>query len=275
MNTWISRRILGFGAGLGSGFGSGFGSGLGPIARAGAGLRAARRALILAVATLTLKGCGDLALPGAATGPSETVAMAGGAVQLATPPGYCVDRRALRQSPRQGFALIARCDRLGARGFAAGQRLALITVTTLRRGAAASPPTLDALAAAAAPAEVLERRMAGDLPMLRLRTPDGAAARDLSPQHWRTAFALNGHLVGLTLYAPEGSAALGAEGMTILGETAMRIRRASARPLERDTGAKPKPGALLGAPKTTGSDPASDPAPANSGPLGAIAGLFQ
>lgn len=213
------------------------------------------KAILACAAALTLKGCGEISAPRQMT----EVSLAGGAVRVATPPGYCIDGGSIRQSPRAGFAMIARCDALDRRGFAAGQELALITVTTGRHTDGTPAPGLDEMARAAAPARILSRRMLGDLPMLRLDTGAGPVA-EVSPQHWRTAFVANGYLVALALYAPDGSKALEAGGMRVLQDLANRTRRASARPLLADD----KP-AKAQTPRT----------PRNASPLAALAGLFE
>ncbi len=51
-----------------------------------------------------------------------------------------------------------------------------------------------------------------------------------SPRRWRGAFAAGGQLVGLTLYAPPGSAALGDAGARALRQLARRTTAATAKP---------------------------------------------
>ena len=44
------------------------------------------------------------------------------------------------------------------------------------------------------------------------------------PRYWRGAFVQNGHLVGLALYAPDGSALTGRQGADMLRAVRDRIR---------------------------------------------------
>lgn len=221
---------------------------------------------------LVLAACGESG--GLAAGPgAERVTraeLAAGDVQLAAPLGYCIDRRSLRQGHQAGFALLARCDRLGVRGFFAAQELALITVTTAPQPDGATAPTLDELAGAAAPGRVIEKKTVNGLPLIRLAAETGAID-GASPQHWRGAFAVNGHLVGLALYAPETGPGLTREGAAILSELCDSTRRASAKTAAQGTPAAP--------PAQPAAQPTSlaetDPEVENISPFKAIAGLFN
>ncbi|MDX2483229.1 MAG: hypothetical protein QNK42_06165 [Pseudodonghicola sp.] len=190
---------------------------------------------LAALGLFLLSGCGDGGFPSGATFDQATRAdLAGGAIHLQAPSGYCIDRQALHRAPYGDFALLARCDTLGLRSFFPGRNLALITVTTAPQGANARPPSLADLERSASPARVIETGMSGDLPMLRLDPPGGLVG-GIAPQHWRSAFALNGQLVALALYAPESDAGPAMDAPALLADLAGRIRRASARPDENST----------------------------------------
>ena len=219
---------------------------------------------LAALGLLAVAGCGAGGLPFGATPDQATRAeLARGAVTIAAPPGYCIDRRALRRAPRGDFALLARCDTLGIRGFFPGRRLALITVTTAPQDPDAPAPGLAELKRSVAPAEVIETDMAGEIPLVRLDTP-GGSVQGVAPQHWRGAFVLNGQLVALALYAPETESGPPAAGAELLADLAGRTRRASAPDPAPDTAeAETAPGDAAG----TGDAPAS--------PLKWIGGLFD
>ena len=155
-----------------------------------------------------------------------TVSLAGGAVILSAPEGYCIDRRTLHRTPKAGFAVMARCDTLGVRGFFGAHDLAIITVTTAPQAPGSAAPDTEAVARSADGAEVLDRQSRDGLSLIRF----GQGAHGLegvSPVHWRGAFALNGHLVGVGLYAPEGSAVLREDGARLLRDLTSRTRAAS------------------------------------------------
>ena len=155
------------------------------------------------------------------------VSLAGGDVVVVAPDGYCIDRQTLRRIGPNGFAMIARCDTVGVRGGFAGYDLAVITVTTAAQQPGTGAPTVDAVVRSGGGARVLDRRSREGLALVRFGT-GGHALEGVSDIHWRGAFTLNGHLVGIGLYAPEGSPALGAGGAGLLTDMTRRTRQASA-----------------------------------------------
>lgn len=220
--------------------------------------------LLAALIGAALAGC-DTGLPGTSSGSAARqmtqAELAGGQIVLSTPTGYCIDRRSVRKSPKAGFAMVARCDTLDARGFSAARELALITVTTAPRPSGTAL-TLSDLVASAAPARVLEKKTRGGLPMIRLETPAGSLG-EVSPQHWRAAFTLNGQIVGLALYAPASSGAMTAsEGAAVLSDLANRTRRATVNQLSQT-------------PSATKPLISSQTPPEKKSPFPAIAGLFE
>jgi hypothetical protein len=196
------------------------------------------RSLAVALCAGLLAGCDEATgLPFAAELSSLTessgrsrlaeVDLAGGAVTLSAPEGYCFDKRSLKRTGGRGFAVMARCDTLGVRGFFGAHDLAIVTVTTAPRpeGVTAAPG-LDALEATGGGAPVLSRQRRDGLSLIRFG--DGAPPMDgVSATHWRGAFALNGQLVGVALYAPEGSDALKDSGAALLSDLTRRTRKAS------------------------------------------------
>lgn len=176
------------------------------------------------IGALVLAGCVDSLATGPGRPPLTEFQMASGKVTLSTPPGYCIDKRSVRRNGGEEFAVVARCDTLGVRGSFAAHELALITVTTAP-SANGKPVVADLVNGTASP-EVLDRKQSGGLVLVRFAT-GGDRVDGVSQTHWRGLFAINGQLVGLGLYAPEGSPALQREGAMLLSELAERIRRAS------------------------------------------------
>lgn len=159
-----------------------------------------------------------------------TIALAQGEVVLAAPEGYCIDKRSLKRTETGAFAVLARCDTLGVSGAFRGYDLALITVTSQPRGKDAPPPTAEDVARSAGGARVLDKRGSGGVALVRLA--DGPHSMDgVSRVHWRGAFAVGGHIVGLGLYAQDGSAVLGSQGASLLQELTRKTRSASASAL--------------------------------------------
>lgn len=234
---------------------------------------------LAALGLLLLCGCGDAGFSlGAMPDQATRAELARGAIVVQAPPGYCIDRQALRRAPGGDFALLARCDTLGVRGFFPHRRLALLTVTTAPRGAeegaGAPPPSLEDLQQSVAPAKVVETAVVGGLPMVRLDSPEDPV-EGIAPQHWRSALALNGQLVALALYAPDGAADAAGNGPELLADLARRTRQASPRPAE--PAAAPQPDDTAGpAPAPEVSDRTPDGAEGGFiSPFKRIAGLFD
>lgn len=161
------------------------------------------------------------------------VRMARGTIIVAAPQGYCFDRRSLKRLGQRGFAVMARCDTLGVRGFFNAHDLAIITVTTAPQSPDTPALSLSALEATGNGAPVLSRENRDGL--LLVRFGDGPQPFEgVSPTQWRGAFQVNGQLVGLGLYAPEGSDALTVGGASILADLTRRTRKASAAQAQLD-----------------------------------------
>ncbi|MDK3017655.1 hypothetical protein [Pseudodonghicola flavimaris] len=254
-----------------------------------------RRGMIALVALVGLAACDGVAPLGGSPdlGATTLDRGPGGALSVTAPPGYCIDRRSLRDTPLGGFVVMARCDTLGVGSLFGNRRLALITVTTAAMEPDAPAPTLAALKASVAPARVIEARRVGKVPMVRLAEEPGPV-QGLTPEHWRAVLALNGQLVALALYMPDAPPA--SEAADLLAEVAARIRaeappaaaapaparKAQAGKAPRAAELRPRArpdsssGSRSGAPvEGQGTKAAATKAPAGKSPFRAIAGLFQ
>jgi hypothetical protein len=184
-----------------------------------------------AFALLLLGGCdeGGLALGrGTASGPSATqsqplskVRMAGGAVRLVAPAGYCIDRESLQP----GFALLARCDILGATSSDANVPLAVIAVSLLPAPEASAPPAPELTAAAAGLTSVTQSVITDQETIFR--ATGAAPAPGLSGDHWRGTALIKGHLLGVALYGPDRGRPIGEEGRGLLRKLIRATRAAS------------------------------------------------
>lgn len=172
------------------------------------------------LAFLALTGCD--ALGGAGKAPYSQVPLADGAVRVAMPFGYCIDPASLRRD----FALAARCDTLGAAGPYGGLDLALIIITATPLPEGDGAPDLATLRAGLGGAQVVSEETRGDVPMILSRRSAPPSA-DLSPTHWRTALAVGGQVVAVSLFAPEGSDLLGRDGARLLADLTAATRLAT------------------------------------------------
>ncbi len=172
---------------------------------------------------LALAAC-DPAMMGGT--PITQTQFAGGAVTLATPPGYCIDPRRTRSGADQSMAIIARCDRLGQNGGRPRpEALAVMVATAIPLPDGTGPMTTRDLAGLINDGTVDQRQDRPDIAMIRVRS-DSVPDR-FGPYYWRGAFRVNGQLMGVTLYAPDGSGAAGRDGADLLENLARRTRRAS------------------------------------------------
>ncbi|WP_415919139.1 hypothetical protein [Tateyamaria sp. SN6-1] len=182
------------------------------------------RVCAAALGCLVLAGCEDgFPVPGT---PSDTLTaealqiapMSRGVVTLVAPQGFCIDPSSLRQR----FALMARCDTLGAR-VPEDAPLALITVTTVI-GTPGGTVSADALGAASE--TVLERSDADGVTLIRVQgTPPSPDLRDT---YWRGATKIGGEVVGMALYEAQSGNALGPRAPRLLQQTLQRTQAQSA-----------------------------------------------
>lgn len=171
--------------------------------------------VLLALAAACAETGADAARPNTALASAD---LGGGAVRLVPPGGFCIDRRGLRQD----FAILARCDTLGAPVGGQGAPLGIITVTlTESPGAFALG---DAAALAGPDARLLDAQRRGDLSLVHLAgpTPPGTDAR-----HWKAVVPVGMYVLGLTAYGPDGGALASREGGPLLAVLAARTRAAT------------------------------------------------
>lgn len=180
--------------------------------------------------------------------PLARVAIAGGDVVVAGPDGYCVDPTTLQSRAERGFAMIASCNILSDGKVGDPVAPMLVSVTVGPRGDRGDLPGPRAIASAAG------------VPLLAAETADGFVAAQLGaggdsvlsggdPRYWRGAFDLNGRLIGLALYAPEGSSLARESGAAMLARVKTRITTQSggdARPLAARPEAETQKEGLLG-----------------------------
>ncbi len=199
------------------------------------------RAILLAAGTL-MAGCTQIKnaefLSSATPKPSNALAgvvMADGAVALTPPPNYCIDKSSLKPQ----FALMARCDTLGAETDPDAP-LALITATLVPLDDRTKVPNATDLAAALEPDRILRKTDNDGLALVQTESVTGLDG--FGERHWRGVFVVNGILVGLALYAPQDGPASGNSGASILTALAKRTTAQTAARLAAV--AQPKPVAL-------------------------------
>ncbi|MEQ9258294.1 MAG: hypothetical protein RIG84_04275 [Roseovarius sp.] len=212
MSTWISDRLA-------------------PRLR----LCAARGALLAAL--LPLAGClGEEsgALGFLSGGRSEPVArdvlrkveLYEGEVVVRGPPGYCIDRKTMRRRETGGFVLLASCEALsGVRGQEVPP--VVMTVSVLPGNGGTPHPGVEDVARSVSAGAVLGSVERSDMTLVHLDAGGDQILPGGDPRHWRGAMVLNGHLVGVALYAPLKSPMAGDKGRALLTDLARGLRRES------------------------------------------------
>lgn len=158
-----------------------------------------------------------------------------GTIKLVPPPGFCVDKRSLRQN----FALMARCDTLGGR-LTTDAPLAIITATTVKATGTAQISTSDVENASEA---VIQRIDDAPLALVQVKgTPPGT---DMRNTYWRGATRIGGHVIGLTLYEKESGGDLGNAApdllIGVIEQTRENTTIATLAPADNSATQTPKP----------------------------------
>ena len=149
--------------------------------------------------------------------------------------GYCIDRKTLRRSKSEGFILMASCEALsGVRGH--DVEPVLMTISVLPDQPGVAKPTAQEIAASVAPAGVLGSVERDDLTLVHFASGGDGVLAEGDARHWRGGMVLNGHLIGLALYARKNSPMAGKEGRGLLTELARSMRRSSPKRAAPATG---------------------------------------
>jgi hypothetical protein len=146
--------------------------------------------------------------------------MAFGAITLVPPSGYCIDGETLKSR----FALLARCDRLGA-DKSSGGPVGVITVSVTSARGAKSVPTPTETAQAATLTDVSLPRSNDNSVVFRAKGK--TFSEQMSSTHWRGSALINKQLIGLALYGPPKSNAVSDEGRKLLAELIKRTQESS------------------------------------------------
>ena len=154
-------------------------------------------------------------------------ALASGRVVVAGPKGYCVDGSTLKSRSTGGFALLASCEILtnGKTGHSVDP--AVMTVQVQPRGLRREAPDAETMASVLAPAQVLKHENGDGLALVHVASGGDRGLATGDPKYWRGTMMVNGHLVGLAIYAPKGSSMAGRQGRKLILALAESLREAS------------------------------------------------
>ncbi|WP_088622128.1 hypothetical protein [Oceanicola sp. 22II-s10i] len=199
--------------------------------------------------------------------PLPQAPIAGGEILVKGPTGFCVDGRSLRNQASGGFALLASCYVMTGGREGPNVPPAVLTVAAAPAAASGAVPGPGELAAALGGAKVLNSAQRRGVTLLQLADGGGKAVPDADPRHWRGAMTLNGFLLVLGVYGPEGGAMAGQGGSALMMELAGALRAAAPRHVAGGAGPAAEPG------KETGNSDTSNAAP--SGGARSILGFLR
>ena len=149
-----------------------------------------------------------------------------GAVIVAGPKGYCIDRQSLRRGRGGAFVLIASCASLtGDNGTFVDP--AVLTVSVLPQQIDAKRPTPAELSTLAGMSETLQSEDRDGISLVQIAKGGNRILPDGDERYWRASILINGHIVGLAAYGPAGSAVAAEEGGALLISLAQTLRRLS------------------------------------------------
>ncbi len=171
-----------------------------------------------------------------------------GRLHLVPPDGYCVNKRGLKDD----FASLARCDALGSGRGSQGAPLGLVTVSVIETVEDVSAvDAVNQLVGDAARVQPAEATVGGAVVQIKGGRLPGADA-----VYWRGVVQLEGLVLSLAAYAPEGGTVAADTGKTLLEQV---MTRATAQKPTSDT-----------------AETVAETAPQNTNGLGArIRGLFN
>lgn len=150
-----------------------------------------------------------------------------GAVTVAGPAGYCIDRASIKSDAGGRFALLASCESLtGQPSFAVEP--AVMTVAVLPRADATAAPDATAMTDAVG-RDTVRRAEEGDgITLVQVAHGGETVLPGGDPRHWRAGMMINGHVVGLAAYGPRDGEIAGPRGGALLRDLADSLRTSSA-----------------------------------------------
>lgn len=151
--------------------------------------------------------------------PQEQAEMLGGAITLIPPDGFCVDAR----SRRSDFAMMARCDVLGAE--LTSQIAVPLAIMTASVAPISSDTEFQAVVLQDRTQRVLDRYDVDGMYLTRFSDtpPDETLSRDF----WRGVTRIGDTMVSIGLYSSVNAPALGPYGRVMLEESLTFTRQAS------------------------------------------------
>lgn len=163
-------------------------------------------------------------------GQTKAVSVLGGAMQVAAPPGYCVDKRSTREQAGGDVVLIGRCSN------GSNHAAAVISVTIGDAGSAGvvadGGAALAAFFQTANGRSALSRTGSADtVKILQAANSDGVFTLRIAEagtgDYWRAIVGISGRLVTISVQGPAGSTLDPTTGRSLLGAGVQAMRKAN------------------------------------------------
>lgn len=145
-----------------------------------------------------------------------------GRVVVQGPKGYCIDGSSIARGAGGSVVLIASCDALAGKPSVSVDP-ALITVSIAPRRVGAEQPTALELAQSMAPAEVLASEDGDGISLILLKSGGNTILQDGDPRYWRAGMMINGHVISIAAYTPQGSDTSGKALIMALAENLLEL----------------------------------------------------
>lgn len=171
---------------------------------------------------------------------TRALAVAGGAVTIAGPQGYCIDRSASRDSDSGAFVLLGSCASLtGSRAAGLPPRPAILTASASPLGAGSSDfatalPGLAQFFQSRAGRAALSRtgraetvtveRVSAQGGVLYMRLSDSAEGHGVEAAYWRAVMAVADRIVTLSVLSPKQGPLSSDEQRAVLDRFVARMR---------------------------------------------------
>lgn len=207
-------------------------------------LRAALRASACGAAGLLLTGCDPSALTGGA--PSRaTVSVAGAAVTIAAPAGFCIDSGSTNQTADGAFLLLGDCALLAGPGGTASTPVRAALTASVSTGGfgegdaasslgdlqafAASPAGLAALGRSGQVARIriLATQTRGEVLYVLVEDRGRLPIAGIDRQFWRAFLEVNDRMTALSVLGFEGTGLTPQDGLTLLVRFADAVQAAN------------------------------------------------
>lgn len=145
-----------------------------------------------------------------------------GRVVVAGPDGYCIDGSSIVRGAGGSVVLIASCDVLSGKPSTTVDP-ALITVSIAPRRVGAEQPSALDLAQSMAPAKVLASEDGDGISLIRLASGGNTVLQNGDPRYWRAGMIINGHVISIAAYTPEGSGTSGKALIMAMAENLLEL----------------------------------------------------